>query len=108
MEGDRLRCAKSRNPRPLWKEIGISVRVRCAKSRNPRPKSRNPPPLRKEIARRRLGLLCGSNVLHKTTNKGKSWVHYKAVAANLYPVKFLDDNKGFVLGNDGMLLRGLG
>jgi hypothetical protein len=51
MEGDRLRCAKSRNPRPLWKEIGISVRVRCAKSRNPRPKSRNPPPLRKEIAR---------------------------------------------------------
>jgi hypothetical protein len=38
-------------------------------------------------SRRRLGLLCGSNVLHKTTNKGKSWVHYKAVAANLYPVK---------------------
>jgi hypothetical protein len=50
MEGDRLRCAKSRNPRSLWKEISISVRVRCAKSRNPRPKSRNLPPLWKEIA----------------------------------------------------------
>uniref|UniRef100_A0A804PCY7 Photosynthesis system II assembly factor Ycf48/Hcf136-like domain-containing protein n=1 Tax=Zea mays TaxID=4577 RepID=A0A804PCY7_MAIZE len=51
---------------------------------------------------------CGSNVLHKTTNKGKSWVHNKAVAANLYSVKFLDDNKGFVLGNDDVLLQGLG
>jgi hypothetical protein len=50
-EADRLRYAKSRNPRPLWKAIGISVRVRYAKSRNPRPKSRNPPPLWKEIAR---------------------------------------------------------
>ncbi|KAL5668301.1 hypothetical protein ACJX0J_020522, partial [Zea mays] len=26
------------------------------------------------------------NVLHKTTNKGKSWVYDKAVAANLYTV----------------------
>ncbi|PWZ52523.1 hypothetical protein Zm00014a_026296 [Zea mays] len=30
---------------------------------------------------------CGSNVLHKTINKGKSWMHDKAVATNLYSVK---------------------
>ncbi|CAN6192489.1 unnamed protein product [Urochloa humidicola] len=53
----------------------------------------------------------GSGVLLKTTNGGKSWVRDKAadnIAANLYSVKFLDDTKGFVLGNDGVLLRYLG
>ncbi|OEL36667.1 Photosystem II stability/assembly factor HCF136, chloroplastic [Dichanthelium oligosanthes] len=53
----------------------------------------------------------GSGVLLKTTNGGKSWVRDKAadnIAANLYSVKFLDDSRGFVLGNDGVLLRYLG
>ncbi|CAL5050293.1 unnamed protein product [Urochloa decumbens] len=53
----------------------------------------------------------GSGVLLKTTNGGKSWVRDKAadnIAANLYSVKFLDNTKGFVLGNDGVLLRYLG
>ncbi|CAD6338172.1 unnamed protein product [Miscanthus lutarioriparius] len=53
----------------------------------------------------------GSGVLLKTTNGGKNWVCDKAadnIAASLYSVKFLDDSKGFVLGNDGVLLRYLG
>lgn len=53
----------------------------------------------------------GSGVLLKTTNGGKTWVRDKAadnIAANLYAVKFLPDSKGFVLGNDGVLLRYVG
>ncbi|QHO55639.1 Photosystem II stability/assembly factor [Arachis hypogaea] len=53
----------------------------------------------------------GSGILLRTTNGGKSWIRDKAadnIAANLYSVKFLDDKKGFVLGNDGVLLRYLG
>ncbi|KAK1273592.1 hypothetical protein QJS04_geneDACA019169 [Acorus gramineus] len=53
----------------------------------------------------------GSGVLLRTTNGGKSWTRDKAadsIAANLYSVKFIDDNRGFVLGNDGVLLRYLG
>ncbi|KAJ1422085.1 WD40/YVTN repeat-like-containing domain superfamily [Sesbania bispinosa] len=53
----------------------------------------------------------GSGILLRTTNGGKTWIRDKAVdniAANLYSVKFIDDKTGFVLGNDGVLLRYLG
>ncbi|KAF2322595.1 hypothetical protein GH714_019643 [Hevea brasiliensis] len=53
----------------------------------------------------------GSGILLRTTNGGKTWTRDKAadnIAANLYSVKFIDDKKGFVLGNDGVLLRYLG
>ncbi|CAI9275336.1 unnamed protein product [Lactuca saligna] len=53
----------------------------------------------------------GSGVLLKTTNSGKSWSRDKAadnIAANLYSVKFINDRQGFVLGNDGVLLKYLG
>ncbi|KAH0469863.1 hypothetical protein IEQ34_001421 [Dendrobium chrysotoxum] len=53
----------------------------------------------------------GSGILLRTTNGGKTWARDKAadnIAANLYSVKFIGDNKGFVLGNDGVLLRYLG
>ncbi|KGN45080.1 photosystem II stability/assembly factor HCF136, chloroplastic [Cucumis sativus] len=53
----------------------------------------------------------GSGVLLKTTNGGRSWTRDKAadnIAANLYSVKFINDKKGFVLGNDGVLLQYLG
>ncbi|CAN1255083.1 Photosystem II stability/assembly factor HCF136, chloroplastic [Linum perenne] len=53
----------------------------------------------------------GSGVLLRTTNGGRSWIRDKAadnIAANLYSVKFMEGNKGFVLGNDGVLLRYLG
>ncbi|GMN36278.1 hypothetical protein TIFTF001_005892 [Ficus carica] len=53
----------------------------------------------------------GSGILLRTTNGGKTWIRDKAadnIAANLYSVKFINDKKGFVLGNDGVLLRYLG
>ncbi|CAD5168683.1 unnamed protein product [Musa acuminata subsp. malaccensis] len=53
----------------------------------------------------------GSGILLRTTNGGKTWTRDKAadnIAANLYSVKFVTDEKGFVLGNDGVLLRYLG
>ncbi|TYH25847.1 hypothetical protein E1A91_A03G182000v1 [Gossypium mustelinum] len=53
----------------------------------------------------------GSGILLRTTNGGKNWTRDKAadnIAANLYSVKFINDKKGFVLGNDGVLLRYLG
>lgn len=53
----------------------------------------------------------GSGILLRTTNGGKSWTRDKAadnIAANLYSVKFIDEKIGFVLGNDGVLLRYLG
>ncbi|XAR53222.1 hypothetical protein NMG60_11021687 [Bertholletia excelsa] len=53
----------------------------------------------------------GSGILLKTTNGGKTWIRDKAadnIAANLYSVKFINEQKGFVLGNDGVLLRYLG
>ncbi|XP_027098009.1 photosystem II stability/assembly factor HCF136, chloroplastic isoform X1 [Coffea arabica] len=53
----------------------------------------------------------GSGILLKTTNSGKTWVRDKTadnIAANLYSVKFINDKQGFVLGNDGVLLKYLG
>ncbi|KAG1359524.1 Photosystem II stability/assembly factor HCF136, chloroplastic [Cocos nucifera] len=53
----------------------------------------------------------GSGILLRTVNGGKTWTRDKtadSIAANLYSVKFIADNKGFVLGNDGVLLRYLG
>ncbi|GFZ00333.1 photosystem II stability/assembly factor, chloroplast (HCF136) [Actinidia rufa] len=53
----------------------------------------------------------GSGILLRTTNGGKTWSRDKAadnIAANLYSVKFINEQKGFVLGNDGVLLRYLG
>ncbi|PIN21163.1 hypothetical protein CDL12_06147 [Handroanthus impetiginosus] len=53
----------------------------------------------------------GSGILLKTTNSGKSWIRDKAadnIAANLYSVKFINGKQGFVLGNDGVLLKYLG
>ncbi|KAJ8433450.1 hypothetical protein Cgig2_017410 [Carnegiea gigantea] len=53
----------------------------------------------------------GSGILLKTTNGGKTWTRDKAadnIAANLYSVKFINEKTGFVLGNDGVLLRYLG
>uniref|UniRef100_A0A0D6R441 Photosynthesis system II assembly factor Ycf48/Hcf136-like domain-containing protein n=1 Tax=Araucaria cunninghamii TaxID=56994 RepID=A0A0D6R441_ARACU len=53
----------------------------------------------------------GSGILLRTVNGGKTWTRDKAadsIAANLYDVKFIDEKKGFVLGNDGVLLKYLG
>jgi len=54
----------------------------------------------------------GSGSLFVSTNQGQSWKREKAtddLAANLYTVKFVNGGKnGFVLGNDGVLLRYLG
>ncbi|RVW65132.1 Photosystem II stability/assembly factor HCF136, chloroplastic [Vitis vinifera] len=51
----------------------------------------------------------GSGVLLRTTNGGKTWTRDKA-ADNIaaISIQFIDDTKGFVLGNDGVLLRFLG
>eukprot|EP00878_Enallax_costatus_P025597 GHUV01027401.1.p2 GENE.GHUV01027401.1~~GHUV01027401.1.p2 ORF type:complete len:141 (+),score=37.53 GHUV01027401.1:872-1294(+) len=52
----------------------------------------------------------GSGSLFKSTDGGKSWKRDKAtdnVAGNLYAIKFFKSN-GFILGNDGILLRYIG
>ena len=43
-----------------------------------------------------------------SNDAGKSWKRDRGtddVAANLYNVKFNAENSGFILGNDGVLLR---
>lgn len=53
----------------------------------------------------------GSGSLYKSTDGGKSWKRDKAtddVAGNLYAIKFTPAGNGFILGNDGILLRYIG
>lgn len=54
----------------------------------------------------------GSGSLFKSTDGGKSWKRDKAtdngVAGNLYAIKFTGGGNGFILGNDGILLRYIG
>lgn len=52
----------------------------------------------------------GSGSLFKSLDGGRSWKRDKAtdnVAGNLYAIKFFSNN-GFILGNDGILLRYIG
>jgi len=53
----------------------------------------------------------GSGSLFKSGDGGKSWKRDKAtdnVAGNLYAIKFFPGGNGFILGNDGILLRYIG
>jgi hypothetical protein len=58
-----------------------------------------------------LGFACGgSGSLFKSTDSGKSWKRDRStdsIAGNLYAVEF-DGKNGFILGNDGILLRYIG
>ena len=50
----------------------------------------------------------GSGSVFYSDDKGKSWKRDRGtdeVAGNLYNVKFNSENSGFILGNDGILLR---
>ncbi|PQQ07964.1 photosystem II stability/assembly factor HCF136 chloroplastic [Prunus yedoensis var. nudiflora] len=51
----------------------------------------------------------GSGILLRTTNGGKTWTRDKqlTILQQIYTL-FIDDSTGFVLGNDGVLLRYLG
>ncbi len=53
----------------------------------------------------------GSGTLLKTEDLGQSWKRDRStdgVAGNLYAVKFTPGGNGFILGNDGILLRFIG
>ncbi len=53
----------------------------------------------------------GSGSLFKSEDGGNSWKRDKAtdgVAGNLYAIKFFPNNLGFILGNNGILLRYIG
>jgi len=56
-----------------------------------------------------LGYACGgSGSLYKTENGGERWKRDKSaddLAGNLYTVKFASISSGFILGNNGILLR---
>lgn len=58
------------------------------------------------------GYACGgSGSLFRTDNGGKSWKRDRStddVAGNLYAIKFAEKGNGFILGNDGILLRYIG
>ena len=58
------------------------------------------------------GYACGgSGSLFRTDNGGKSWKRDRStdqVAGNLYAIKFTEKGNGFILGNDGILLRYIG
>ena len=55
------------------------------------------------------GYACGgSGSLFRTDDGGKSWKRDRStdqVAGNLYAIKFTEKGNGFILGNDGILLR---
>lgn len=55
------------------------------------------------------GYACGgSGSLFRTDDGGKSWKRDRStdqVAGNLYAIKFSEKGNGFILGNDGILLR---
>jgi len=56
----------------------------------------------------RLFAAGGGGSLFKSEDAGKSWKRDRAtddIPANLYQVHFVNDKLGFVLGNDGILLR---
>eukprot|EP00877_Chromochloris_zofingiensis_P006148 jgi/Chrzof1/1787/Cz10g21040.t1_HCF136[v5.2] len=59
-----------------------------------------------------LAFACGgSGSLFKSTDGGKTWKRDRStddVAGNLYAVKFFQAGQGFILGNDGILLRYIG
>ena len=58
------------------------------------------------------GYACGgSGSLFRTDDGGKSWKRDRStdqVAGNLYAIKFSEKGNGFILGNDGILLRYIG
>lgn len=59
-----------------------------------------------------VGYACGgSGTLYKTSDGGEFWKRDKSadsLAGNLYTVKFVSPNSGFILGNNGILLRYVG
>ncbi|KAL6781579.1 HCF136 [Auxenochlorella protothecoides x Auxenochlorella symbiontica] len=64
------------------------------------------------FANQKVGFACGgSGSLFKTEDGGDSWKRERStddVAANLYQIKFTHGNNGFILGNNGVLLRYIG
>jgi photosystem II stability/assembly factor-like uncharacterized protein len=69
-----------------------------------------PPPLPpRSFLDDKVGYACGgSGSLFKSDDGGASWKRDKStddVAGNLYAIKFFPGNLGFILGNNGILLR---
>jgi photosystem II stability/assembly factor-like uncharacterized protein len=74
---------------------------RLARLRLARPRRRSP-------TARSSGSWAARGACSTRTTRGRSWKRDRGaddVAANLYTVKFNDNDNGFILGNDGVLLK---
>ena len=69
-------------------------------------------PLSRRFKNDQEGFACGgSGTLFKTMDGGKTWQRDRStdqIAGNLYAVKYTPSGTGFILGNDGILLRNFG
>uniref|UniRef100_A0A7S0I259 Photosynthesis system II assembly factor Ycf48/Hcf136-like domain-containing protein n=1 Tax=Hanusia phi TaxID=3032 RepID=A0A7S0I259_9CRYP len=55
-----------------------------------------------------IWVVCGGGIVYRSQDKGISWKKEEDIdklSGNLYKIKFLNQNNGFILGSNGLLLK---